>query len=146
MSIRYTGDVLFVGQGPGPGADPAKPLEGHVAEKFAFMLDMHPVRFTLDYARINLNSEFIGKSGKGDIFDVAEGHLAAKVLLRGSWKRYVLLGQKVASCFGLEGEPLDVHEAIGKRFLLFPHPSGINRWWNSRENTARATIKLREFL
>jgi hypothetical protein len=34
----------------------------------------------------------------------------------------------------------------GRRFLIFPHPSGINRWWNERRNERRARQLLQRFL
>jgi hypothetical protein len=30
--------------------------------------------------------------------------------------------------------------------LIFPHPSGINRWWNERRNERRARQLLQRFL
>jgi hypothetical protein len=34
----------------------------------------------------------------------------------------------------------------GRRFLIFPHPSGANRWWNERQNERRARELLQRFL
>lgn len=138
-------NILIVGQGPSQHGDPDRPLEG-AATKLGPLLDITPALFINRYARINLNALWIGKAGKGDVFDTAEGYVAAKVLLRGSWTRYVLLGQKVAECFGIKSDPCTVVEAIGKHFLLLPHPSGINRWWNEPVNRGRASLKLKEFL
>jgi hypothetical protein len=30
--------------------------------------------------------------------------------------------------------------------LIFPHPSGVNRWWNERRNQQRARQLLQRFL
>ncbi len=141
--------VLFVGQGPSQHGDPWKPLEGIVAVRLAELLGIHPVNFIKKYARINLNTEWIGKAGKGDVFDVVEGRRAAKNLLMGSWTHYVLLGRNVADCFGLEiDEPLQMFCAEGadKHYLLLPHPSGINRWWNDPEHRKAAAWALKSFL
>lgn len=136
--------IIFVGQGPSENGDPDKPLEGRLGDRLGELLGISD--FAPSFSRINLNAQWIGKVGKGDVFDTAEGFLAAKVLLRGSWTRYVLLGQKVAACFAVKGEPLETVEAIGKQFFLLPHPSGINRWWNDPENVRRAKETLRHFV
>jgi hypothetical protein len=34
----------------------------------------------------------------------------------------------------------------GRRFLIFPHPSAANRWWNERQNERRARELLQGFL
>lgn len=139
--------VIFVGQGPGRDGDPLRPLEGHIAKRLGHLLGMPPDWFVHTCARINLNSEWIGKAGKGDIFDPSEGRSAAGVLLRGSWTRYVLLGKKVAECFNVNAEFLCVTEHHRqKQFFVLPHPSGINRWWNEPQNVRRAIVELRLFL
>lgn len=140
-------NVIFVGQGPSSGGDPYRPLEGAAANRIGFLLNSPADYFIKCYARINLNSEWIGKDGgKGDVFDLAEGKVTAKVLLRGSWTRYVLLGKKVAECFDVKGEFLQTVDHGEKHFFLLPHPSGINRWYNDVENVAAAAPKLQEFL
>lgn len=58
----------------------------------------------------------------------------------------VLCGREVHEHFGLSGEFLDIIEADGVQYLLFPHPSGLNRWWNSEENCKKAKKKLKEFI
>ena len=49
-----------------------------------------------------------------------------------------MCGVRVAQAFGVKsrlvdtiGEPFDV---AGFRAVLLPHPSGLNRWWNSSDN------------
>lgn len=108
------------------------------------------------YARANLNARWNGKSGKGDVFDRREGTMNAVGMLGGKWTHYVLLGAEVAACFGYKNpEWLAVHGRyvrgntggeVYKNFLLFPHPSGINSWWNDEINRLRASKCLREFL
>lgn len=138
--------VLFIGQGPAKDAEPYRPLEGHNAEKLARLLGILPAHFVNRYARINLNSEWIGKVGKGDVFDLAEGRRAAAVLLQGSWTHYVLLGKQVAKSFDVREGFLETVHHGRKHFFILPHPSGINRWWNEPENVTSAGIELRRFL
>lgn len=139
--------IIFVGQGPSQDGDPYCPLEGTLGQKLGELLGIDD--FVRAFARINLNSEWIGKTGgdgKGDVFDGSEGRASAKVLLRGSWTRYVLLGQKVALCFDVKGDPLDTVRHGVKSFFLLPHPSGINRWWNDPDNARKAKDRLGKFV
>ena len=89
-----------------------------------------------------------GKRRKGDAFNRAEGNAnAGDVLLDWRVERIVLLGKNVARCFGLRDVPFLAEIRIyGRRFLIFPHPSGTNRWWNERRNERRARQVLQRFL
>jgi uracil-DNA glycosylase len=141
--------IIFVGQGPSQDGDPYRPLEGTAAARLGSLLDAPEDYFIGCFARINLNSEWIGKvagDGKGDVFDLAEGRASAKVLIRGSWTHYVLLGKRVAERFDAKGEFLQTISHGQKHFLILPHPSGINRWWNEPNNVAAAAEKLKGFL
>jgi hypothetical protein len=98
--------------------------------------------------RKHLNTHYNGKRGKGDAFDHAKGNVnAADVLLDWRVERIVLLGKNVARCFGFRDLPFLAEISIyGRRFLIFPHPSGINRWWNERRNEQRARQLLQRFV
>jgi hypothetical protein len=53
----------------------------------------------------------------------------------------VLLGRRVAAAFGLASAPyLEWTEARGRTWVVMPHPSGVNRWWNDEENRLLATV------
>ena len=45
-----------------------------------------------------------------------------------------------------DGEFGDVREVGGGRAILLPHPSGLNRWWNDRENPTRLGKVVRGIL
>lgn len=122
-----------------------------IAELAGFPLDL---KFG-GHDRRNLNTRWNGKRGKGDSFDRAEGKKRASELLAGPWTHYVLLGDEVARCFAMKPEALNVvtdfiptlaGPPVKKAFLLFPHPSGINLWWNEEFNRFRARKRLREFV
>lgn len=100
------------------------------------------------YARRNLNACWNGKDGKGDNFFRLEGEESATRILAEGFTHHVLLGAPVARCFGYAAAPLEVRidKTTRKQFLLFPHPSGINQWWNDDFNRFRARKRLREFL
>jgi len=98
--------------------------------------------------RFNLNAQFHGKSGKGDAFRVPEGlSKASRELARRRNTRFVLLGRAVGKCFGVSGPFLSrTVRDYGNEFLFFPHPSGINLWWNDARNRREASRVLRRFV
>src|SRR6185295_2769052 len=52
----------------------------------------------------------------------------------------LLLGTKVCNAFGIEDiEWLESYASqLWSPMIAFPHPSGLNRWWNEPENERRA--------
>src|SRR4029079_18615908 len=80
--------------------------------------------------------------------DHAKGKVnAADVLLDWRVERIVLLGKNAARCFGFRDLPFLAEISIyGRRFLILPHPSRTNRWWNERRNEQRARQLLQRFL
>jgi len=98
-----------------------------------------------EFEAVNLLDEFPGKSGKGDAFPLDSARKAAAALLlarlRGGERRFVLLlGGNVAKAFGVHRRPiLEWFQAdAGLLVAVFPHPSGVNRWWNDAGNRERA--------
>lgn len=57
----------------------------------------------------------------------------------------LLLGTKVCSAFGIEDpEWLETYASqLWSPMIAFPHPSGLNRWWNDPENERRAWMVAR---
>jgi hypothetical protein len=92
----------------------------------------------------NLLNTVQEKQGKGDAFPMDEARKAASKILvdgiRGD-EPALLLGGNVARAFGFKhGKPFDSFGPI----ILFPHPSGINRFWNDPRNIRKAKRFLRE--
>lgn len=134
---------------------------GAIGTKLGALLDLPLHRFWKTFARRNLNRRWNGKDGKGDKFDKEEGRrTAGQFLVREEFTHHVLLGAAVAECFGFrnpewlavkEGyypipDPSGSPREAYKHFLLFPHPSGINAWWNEDFNRFRAKKRLAEFV
>ena len=142
-----THKIGLVGQAPSRRGDPRKPLAGPNGRKIARLASMSYDEL-IACRRKHLNTHYNGKRGKSDAFDHAKGKVnAADVLLDWRVKRIVLLGKNVARCFGFRDLPFLAEISIyGRRFLIFPHPSGINRWWNERRNERRARQLLQRFL
>src|SRR5215510_812581 len=141
-----THKIGLVGQAPSRRGDPSKPLAGPNGQKIARLAGMSYDELVACRRR-HLNT-YRGKHGKADAFDRAKGKVtAADVLLDWRVERIVLLGKNVARCFGFRDLPfLAEIRVYGRRFLLCPHPSGRNRWWNERQNERRARQLLQRFL
>jgi hypothetical protein len=141
-----THKIGLVGQAPSRRGDPRKPLAGPNGQKMARLAGMSYDEL-IACRRKHLNTHSSGKRGK-DAFDHAKGNVnAADVLMDWRVERIVLLGKNVARCFGLRDVPFlaEIH-IYGRRFLICPHPSGTNRWWNERRNERRARQILQRFL
>lgn len=122
-------------------------ITGRLGERLADMLGVDRLHLYGRCKRVNLNRRWTGKSGKGDAFDGVEGCEAAAELEASESARFVCLGRAVWRCFGFADEEfLTVKERNRKSFLLFPHPSGINLWWNDGRKSAKAARALRRFL
>lgn len=136
--------VVLVGQAPSRGSDPKRPLSGRSGE-FLSLLAGFPVRRRFELR--NLLDVFPGKKGKGDAFPLWKARLAAWELtkkLKG--RRVVLLGQNVARAFGMARRGL-FHWEPGpwpiRETAVFPHPSGINLFWNSPVNRLVGEVFLK---
>ena len=142
-----THKIGLVGQAPSRRGDPRKPLAGPNGQKIARLAGISHDEL-IGCRRMHLNTRYSGKRRKGDAFNRAEGNAnAGDVLLDWRVERIVLLGKNVARCFGLRDVPFLAEIRIyGRRFLIFPHPSGTNRWWNERRNERRARQVLQRFL
>lgn len=55
------------------------------------------------------------------------------------YNRVLLCGVRVPAALGLARGLLSTAELFDVVFFVVPHPSGLNRWWNDKENVARAT-------
>ena len=139
--------IGLVGQAPSRLGDPRKPLAGPNGRKIARLGGMSYEELVA-CRRKHLNTHYCAKRGKGETFDHAKGSAnAADILLDWRVERIVLLGKNVARCFGFGDVPFLAEVRIyGRRFLIFPHPSGVNRWWNERRNERRAREFLQRFL
>jgi len=97
--------------------------------------------------RTNLLREWPGPSGKGSAFPLMPAREAADRLLRRTLKSrpLVLLGTRVAGAFRLRRQDYELLEWLelrGRRVAVFPHPSGVNHWWNEPDNREAARIFL----
>lgn len=120
--------------GLAPSKEHGEPLSGRIGGRLALLCDLTLDEYLDAFARINLADRWP--------ISIEESRTNA-VAIRDAIKmrqRVVLFGADVARAFGyLPGYPLFSWYPEGKGLAAAcPHPSGRNRWWNSRENTQRA--------
>lgn len=158
MTWRPEKRPLIIGQAPARGNDGLRPFAGASGARLAQLAgvgdsgDDLPKHFDL----VNLLSKWPGKGRKGDLFDIKEARTHAEDVLLGTAHRppsYILLmGRKVQAVFDLKGleylRRYKVHREgfEGHIVIVFPHPSGINTWWNEPENAERAAKLMRKVL
>lgn len=137
---------LIIGQAPARGNDALPPFSGKSGARLALLAgvgdsgDVLPNHFELR----NLFDKYPGKQGKkGDKFDMRAGRKRAPKLLEeyeGTDQVILLMGKRVAKAFGVHSyEYLAWFVLDGHHCMIFPHPSGINLWWNDPKNVAAAS-------
>ena len=96
--------------------------------------------------RVNLLGEWPGREGRGSAFPLALARASASALAErfGRYRVVLLLGARVARAASLCPRELEWCMVRGACVGRLPHPSGVNRWWNSEENRAAARAFARE--
>jgi hypothetical protein len=152
--------LLLVGQAFGPSIARDGPdfsekfvaryaLTGRAGRRLAGLAGMTMNEYLRGFERTNLIRRYPGSAGRGDAFPMPEAKVAAMMLRRElGGKRVVLLGRKVAEAFGYgkaEWFAWNRGFARGVEFAwaVFPHPSGVNHWWNDFEYVRRAEKFMR---
>lgn len=139
--------LLLIGQAPSKFGDPRLPLTGRAGRKIAKLAGVSTFRYLRRTDRLNLLGRWTGKRGKGDNFPAAEATakaIKASPLLKGRW--VIFVGRAVADAFRVSLERYCTwvwDSELDCMFAILPHPSGIVRWWNDRENTELASAFLR---
>lgn len=91
----------------------------------------------------NVLPAFPGKAGKGDAFPAAFARTNAARMRLPRGLPVLLMGRGPARALGVAAPYLVGTVLRGRRAVVVPHPSGVNRWWNDPANAARATAVLR---
>lgn len=147
--------ILLIGQAPGPNTEPAHPLHpaySQTGRQLQGLSGLSQTIFLDRFDRVNLLSEFPGRTKRDDCFPVRDARIAARAMTPFvRERRVILVGRKVATAFGygefdfhtwLTGEDLD-------HFAIVPHPSGRNPWYRTRPQLEQAEAfwnQLREEL
>jgi hypothetical protein len=128
-------------------------ITGECGELLAGLLDEHPLKFYGSHYRFNLNARWNGKSYGTDAFDKIEAYWTSQRILaeHPEIERVVCLGRNVGMVmgFGARDPMLTVmftSDSKCRSYLLFPHPSGRNHFWNDPLNRRNAARRLKKFL
>ena len=108
-------------QAPSRASEPGLPLSRASGRRLAALLSLSEPRLRAAFELVNLLPSWPGRVA-------------------------VLLGGNVAAAFRHRGPPLTWRWAGGAPCLRFPHPSGVNRWWNDAGNARAARRVLRRLL
>lgn len=143
---------LIIGQAPARGNDNKPPFSGLSGRRLAQLLDLGDNGDVLQeyFELVNLIPNWPGKTGKGDSFDMRLAKRHATQLtheLRCQPTRKILfMGKKVRRAMGVNGswEYLEWMPFLKHQAACFPHPSGVNRWWNDTLQREAAQEFLRE--
>ena len=141
---------LIVGEAPSKNQSPEQPIEGRIGLRLAVCAGMTLPEFLTFFERVNLLHVRQDTAAHGFQFDEQAAALEAEKFRATftSERIIILLGQRVAKAFGIT--PTDcyfVQHSIGAADVrVLPHPSGINRWWNSKENLDHATLFMQNIV
>lgn len=132
--------ACILGEAPGFNGDPRLPLGGcryGSGKRLAKVIGMSQPVMRRAFTLRNLLDEFPGFSGKGAVFPVKIAR-AAVGDFQCEEDRILLLGKRLAAAFRLNVNYFEWVERDGKQYVVVPHPSGVNRWYNSPENRRAA--------
>ncbi len=144
-NCRGPSGLVLVGEAPGRLSNPSMPLSGAATRRrlewlFGIKAYDRALKFNLFHA-------WPGKAGKGDRFDVEAARPAAGAIKQSlygvavNWT-VVILGFRAARAFTSEPSLLAYFKpwsfTAEVTYVIVPHTSGINRWWNDEANRRRA--------
>lgn len=147
--------VALLGQAPSSSSDPGWPLSGRTGRRIAALAGLgYPGEYEIAFRRFNLLDRYPGRCGaKGDRFPLLEARKRVVELAPELMDSVVVaLGRNVLRVFGLhdlswfEAGAVSVAGAqVLAKVLVhaFPHPSGVNLWFNDSENRERFGRELR---
>jgi hypothetical protein len=138
--------VLILGEAPGPGGG-HDILAGRIGRLLCAAAGIPGYADLARLARLeNLLDCYPGSAWKGSAFPRDAARAAAVLRVPRMSGTVLLLGHRVAAAFGVRAAYFTWGRIGRARAAVFPHPSGVNRWWNDRENRRLAAAFLREVL
>lgn len=137
---------VIVGEMPGKRTDPDCPMFPYphtsAGGRLMKMSGLDPATYLTSFHRVNLVPTFHGK------WPYAEAQRYARVLLEEyAGRPIVCLGSRVADAFGAVTTNFTWYPVTGATPMArVPHPSGLNRTYNTPRNRERTGHVLREAL
>lgn len=143
-----THPLVVFGESPGPRTDPRRPLYPHTpltsGGRLATLLGLTRREYALRTTRYNALAEedkpLTLESARQRVGQIVRHHLHAD-----PQTKFIVLGKRALACMP---RPVRGTEycAVNGSFLVVPHPSGVNRWYNSALNSDSAATVLRGHL
>ncbi|MEE8551572.1 MAG: hypothetical protein V3T08_10005 [Gemmatimonadota bacterium] len=125
--------ILIVGEAPGRRG--SRNLVDMLYEKTGVRLRNATYR--------NLLNVWPGSLGKGSGFPVERARdRARRFRIRSHVTTVVIFGKRLAQAFDLSADYFEPVGRNGRRWIVVPHPSGVNAWWNDWVNCAQARVFL----
>lgn len=119
---RHEGSVVFTGVGRRLGA-----FRGN-SNGLCRLASLCPILG--EASSMNLCPPGRERSTRDDSF---MDQVAAMIRDDDRWHRVVICGRRAARCFGIDW-PCYWGSLVSGRYVVMPHPSGRNRWWNRGED------------
>lgn len=135
---------IIVGVNDPYNQTPLQPdIIGSSGHKLWSMTGLSMPNYVRYFERVNLwsmsdnKNEFVGRERAKGIVSTVSGSVDAFI---------ICLGKDVARAFGIEGKPKMKFFGLKNNVWVahLPHPSGLNRWYNSDENRAAATYFMQQ--
>lgn len=150
---------LLMGEAPARTMRPGDPpFSSQSGQRLRDLLGVDDLASRFDLR--NLLESWPGESGKGDAFPAEyAAHRAYDVVLELHERVVLFAGKRVAKAFGkgklgyfqpqftqVWNEEGGRVESLACRYVavVIPHPSGVNRWYNSESNRIQAQAFFRE--
>jgi uracil-DNA glycosylase len=139
---------LIIGEAPSKNEATERPIEGRIAKRLAKCAGLSLEEFLEHFDRVNLLHVRQDTKDKGFLFDLPAAKVEATRIVTTIKPHQVviLLGGRVAEAFGIHHEYF-VEVPLGEGFAyIVPHPSGVNRWWNSPYNVRNASVFMHSII
>lgn len=143
--------LLLVGEAPGPSGT-GDAVAGRAAAFLAPLAGLTVDEFLERFERTNLLTAWPGPAGEGSAFPIEKARDAFLSRLSDFFERRVIFLGRSGQAAGLTWlsyftwTTWHVSERHGFQAARLPHPSGLNRLWNSQEVKANAAAFLRRAL
>jgi len=140
---------IIIGQAPHKSAaENFRPLiDGKCGYKLAEICEIKHEEYAQIFETTNLINKYMGKYGKGDIFPIKKARKKAQELwLKLDYDIIILAGKSVANAFNIKAEYFQRIKIEDREIVIIPHPSGINRWWNKKENEREAKNFMKKLI
>lgn len=146
---------LLIGEAPSKNESLPRPLEGRIGRRLAACAGISFDEYLERFERVNLLDVRQDTKEKGFEFDrwtATKRALEIIPTLKGP-RNVVLLGKRVADCFGVVKDWFEPHYLVGNFdayaypiLYVVPHPSGVNRWWNDPAHLEQMRTFMRSLL